>query len=75
MFTLVAAALFSAAFLLSIGTIAWMFMLYHDKMMAALTFEPIPQNPPVYHLRIRRPRVAQNPRPAARMVSAHAVAA
>ncbi len=64
MFALVAATLFSGAFLLAIGTIAWMFALYHDKMVAALQFEPIPQSPPVYHIRIRRPRVAQPaPRP------------
>ncbi|RYM07395.1 hypothetical protein EWH12_19245 [Sphingobium cupriresistens] len=56
MFTLIAATLFSAAFLLAMGTIMWMFAHYHDKMVAALQFEPIPHNPPVYHLRIRRPR-------------------
>jgi len=60
MFTLVAATLFSAAFLLAMGTIVWMFAHYHDKMVAALQFEPIPQNPPVYHLRIRRPRASQS---------------
>lgn len=63
MFTFVAATLFSAAFLLAVGTIVWMFALYRDKMVAALLFEPIPQEAPVYHVRIRRPRVA---RPAAR---------
>lgn len=75
MFTLVAAILFSAAFLLAIGTIAWMFALYHDKMIAALQFEPIPQNPPVYHLRIRRPRVTRRHRLASASLPAGALAA
>lgn len=57
MFTIVAATLFSAAFLLAMGTIAWMFMTYHDKMVAALLFQPIPQTPRVYHIRVSRPRV------------------
>ena len=60
MFTIIAATLFSAAFLLAMGTIIWMFVLYHDKMVAALQFEPIPQHPPVYHLRIRRLRAPQS---------------
>ena len=63
MFTFIAATLFSAAFLLAAGTIVWMFALYRDKMVAALLFEPIPQEAPVYHIRIRRPR---STRPAAR---------
>ncbi len=57
MFTLVAATLFTASFLLAAGTIGWMFLTYHDKMVAALLFKPIPQEPPVYHIRINRPRV------------------
>lgn len=69
MFTLVAATLFSAAFLLSIGTIVWMFAHYHDKMVAALQFEPIPQHAPVYRLRITRPRVSQAARPATRALN------
>lgn len=56
MFTFVAATLFSAAFLLAAGTIVWMLALYRDKMVAALLFEPIPQEAPVYHIRIKRPR-------------------
>jgi hypothetical protein len=36
----------------------WMFAAYRDKMVAALLFEPIPQEPPVYNIRIRRPRAA-----------------
>ena len=67
MFTFVAATLFSAAFLLAAGTIVWMFALYRDKMVAALLFEPIPQEAPVYHIRIKRPRSL---RPAARTVAA-----
>lgn len=52
MFTLVAATVFFAAFLLAAGTILGMFALYRDKMIAALLFEPIPQEAPVYRLRI-----------------------
>ncbi|WHO40308.1 hypothetical protein PMI04_006865 [Sphingobium sp. AP49] len=59
MFTIVAATIFSAAFLLAAATITWMFALYHQKMVAALLFEPIPQTPPVYHIRIRRNRAHQ----------------
>lgn len=62
MFTVIAATLFSAAFLLAISTMAWMFMAYRDKMVAALLFEPIPRQPAVYHIRIRRPRVLPAPR-------------
>lgn len=75
MFTLVAATLFSGAFLLAIGTIVWMFALYHDKMVAALQFEPIPQHPPVYHIRIRRPRAAQPARRSVRITHSSALAA
>jgi hypothetical protein len=62
MFTFVAVTLFSLAFLMAIGTIAWMFLHYHDKMVAALLFQPIPQDAPVYHVRIRRPRVVTTAR-------------
>lgn len=65
MFTFVAATLFSAAFLLAIGTIVWMFAHYHDKMAAALQFEPMPQEPQVYHIHIRRSRVLRMERRAA----------
>ncbi len=75
MFTLVAATLFSGAFLFAMGTIVWMFAHYHDKMVAALQFEPIPQNPPVYHLRIRRPRAAQPVRRTAAVLPGNALAA
>ncbi|WP_443018168.1 MULTISPECIES: hypothetical protein [unclassified Sphingobium] len=64
MFTLVAATLFSAAFLLAVATIAWMFAAYHDKMVAALLFQPIPQTPQVYHIRVSRPRVTHGLRKA-----------
>lgn len=57
MFTFVAATLFSAAFLMAVGTIIWMVAAYHDKMVAALLFQPIPQTPQVYHIRVSRPRV------------------
>lgn len=61
MFTLVAATLFFVAFLMATGTIAWMFTVYHGKMIAALLFRPIPQDAPVYHIRIRRHRTPQLP--------------
>src|SRR3546814_1145555 len=54
MFALVAAFVFIGSFLLAAGTIVGMLMLYHDKMVAALTFEPIPREVPVYRLRISR---------------------
>ena len=57
MFTIVAATVFFGAFLLAAAVIVVMFALYHEKMAAALLFEPIPQAPPVYHLRISRHRV------------------
>lgn len=56
MFAVIAAITFSAAFLLATGTIAWMFALYHEKMAAALLFRPMPDTPPVYHVRVNRPR-------------------
>lgn len=57
MFAIVAAIVFFAAFLLAAATIVAMFALYRDKMAAALLFEPLPQEPPVYRLRISRRRV------------------
>lgn len=62
MFTFVAVTLFTLAFMMAIGTIAWMLLHYHDKMVAALLFQPIPQDAPVYHVRIRRPRVIPSAR-------------
>jgi hypothetical protein len=59
MFAIIAATAFSAAFLLAIGTIAWMFALYHEKMTAALLFKPMPLAAPVYNLRISRTRVSR----------------
>ncbi|WP_176591486.1 hypothetical protein [Sphingobium sp. EM0848] len=58
MLALIAALVFIGSFLLAAGTIVGMFMAYHDKMVAALTFEPIPQEAPVYRLRISRRRAA-----------------
>ncbi|MFB0873305.1 MULTISPECIES: hypothetical protein [unclassified Sphingobium] len=75
MFTFVAATLFSAAFLFAIGTIIWMLVHYHDKMVAALQFKPMPQEPQVYHIHIRRPRVLRTQRRAARPLPADALAA
>lgn len=57
MFAIVAGLVFSIALLLAIGTILGMFALYHDKMVAALLFQPIPKEAAVYQLRIRRPRM------------------
>jgi len=65
MFALIAALVFIGSFLLAAGTIIGMFLAYHDKMVAALTFEPIPQEVPVYRLRISRRRVAPATRQAA----------
>ncbi|MEJ7934082.1 hypothetical protein WG907_07425 [Sphingobium sp. AN558] len=56
MFAIIAAITFSGAFVLAVGTIAWMFAQYHEKMAAALLFRPIPDAPPVYNVRISRPR-------------------
>ena len=75
MFTFVAATLFSAAFLMAVGTIIWM-VAYHDKMVAALLFQPIPQTPQVYHIRINRPRVTNRLRaPDTRSSAAHPLSA
>lgn len=63
MFTLIAAIIFMGSFLLAAGTIIGMFLAYHDKMVAALTFAPIPREAPVYRLRISRRRVAPAIRP------------
>ena len=68
MFTIVAATVFFAAFLLAASVIVGMFALYHEKMAAALLFKPIPQQPPVYQLRISRRRVSPDRR------TVHAVA-
>ncbi len=62
MFTILAMTIFSGAFFLALATIAWMFAHYHEKMIAALRFEPIPQTAPVYQLRISRRRVGEAPR-------------
>jgi hypothetical protein len=64
MFALVAACVFIGSFLLAAGTIIGMFLAYHDKMVAALTFEPIPQDAPVYRLRISRRRARPSTRQA-----------
>ncbi|WP_340265170.1 hypothetical protein [Sphingobium mellinum] len=57
MFTVIAATVFLAAFLLAATTITSMLALYHDKMAAALLFDPIPKEAPVYRMRIVRRRV------------------
>lgn len=75
MFTIVAATLFSAAFLFALGVIVWMFALYRDKMVAALLFEPIPQHVAVYHVRVRRLRAPQSARPADARLSRTVLAA
>lgn len=75
MFTLVAATVFFAAFLLAASTIVGMFALYRDKMIAALLFEPIPQEPPVYRLRISRRRAELRPTLAVRPLASGIVAA
>ena len=75
MFTLVAAVVFFASVLLAAATIIGMFALYRDKMVAALLFEPIPQERPVYRLRISRRRASAGERPGARTSPVHAMAA
>lgn len=62
MFTILAITIFSGAFFFALATIAGMFAHYHEKMIAALRFEPIPQTAPVYQLRISRRRVGEAPR-------------
>ncbi|GFZ83598.1 MULTISPECIES: hypothetical protein [Sphingobium] len=75
MFALVAALVFIGSFLLAAGTIIGMFLAYHDKMVAALTFEPIPQETPVYRLRISRRRASPSARQAAPAFAAAVLAA
>ncbi|MCP1470648.1 hypothetical protein J3E64_002336 [Sphingobium sp. OAS761] len=75
MFAFIAAALFGSAFLLAMGTIGWMLVVYRDKMAAALLFEPIPEHPPVYNLRVRRTRPSQACRPMSVAPIARAAAA
>lgn len=74
MFTIVAAIIFFGATLLAIGTMLWMFATYHDKMVAALLFQPIPQEPRVYHIRISRRRAMPEQRQAPRAFSPAAFA-
>lgn len=57
MFAIIAGLVFSTAFLLAAGTIAAMFSLYRDKMIAALLFQPIAEVPLVYDVQISRRRV------------------
>lgn len=61
MFALIAAIVFATALSLAIGTMAFMFATYHDKMMAALLYKPAADAPPVYHVAVRHSR----PRPLA----------
>ena len=75
MFTIVAATVFFVSFMLAAGTIAAMFALYHDKMVAALLFEPIPQEPPIYRLRISRRRATPHQESAAYIVPAGMISA
>lgn len=75
MFALIAALVFTGSFLLAASTIISMFLAYHDKMVAALTFEPIPQEAPVYRLRISRRRATPATRQAAPAFMAAALAA
>ncbi|SCW67460.1 hypothetical protein SAMN02927924_02028 [Sphingobium faniae] len=75
MFTLIAAIIFCASFLLAIATIIGMFALYRDKMVAALLFEPIPQEAPVYRLRISRRRAPAKRQPSASFLAIPALTA
>lgn len=75
MFAMIAATIFFAAFLLATATILGMFALYRDKMIAALLFEPIPREAPVYRLRVSRRRAAPRGSSGMRPVPASAFAA
>ncbi|MGC4251239.1 MAG: hypothetical protein QM605_07115 [Sphingobium sp.] len=74
MFTLIAAIIFVASFLLAAATIVGMFALYRDKMVAALLFEPIPREMPVYRLRISRRRAPAERQRSASFLAAPALA-
>lgn len=63
MFTIIAASVFFMAFLLAAVSMVAMFALYRDKMVAALLFEPIPQETPVYRLQVSRRRAGVQQRP------------
>ncbi|MDX3910825.1 MAG: hypothetical protein QHC67_13550 [Sphingobium sp.] len=57
MFGLLSALVFVSSFMLAIGVIAWMFIQYREKIVAALLVEPMPDTVRVYEVRITRPRV------------------
>jgi hypothetical protein len=57
MFAVIAALVFATAFILAMGTIAFMFVTYHEKMVAALLYEPVPDTMTVYRLEVTRPRI------------------
>ncbi|HEX7783992.1 MAG TPA: hypothetical protein VF509_14385 [Sphingobium sp.] len=69
-----AALVFAIAFALAVGTMAYMFATYRDKMIAALLYqpEPEPEPAPVYAVSVQRKRQAPT---AARAPSAMAMAA
>ena len=54
MFIVIAALVFATALALSVGTMAFMFTAYHDKMVAALLYKPEAEAAPVYHVTVRR---------------------
>lgn len=57
MFGFISELVLVTGFATAIGVIAWMFMQYRDKIVAALVLEPMPQTVRVYHVKISRPRV------------------
>jgi hypothetical protein len=50
------ALVFALSFALAVGTIAFMFVAYRDKMIAALLYRPEPAPRPVYAVAIQRKR-------------------
>jgi hypothetical protein len=57
MFAVIAAIVFATAFTLAIGTMAFMFATYRDKMIAALLYTPEIEPQPAYQLVVRHQRV------------------
>ena len=57
MFGLISTLVLGLSFTLAITVIAWMFLQYREKIVAALLIEPMPQTVRVYEVRVSRPRV------------------
>ncbi len=68
-----AALVFAIAFALAVGTMAYMFATYRDKMIAALLYQPEPEALPAYAVSVQRKR--QTAAKVARTPSIMAIAA